>query len=752
LKKIILMTLLLSTFNVKAQLICEAGDDPSLFECNAPEAEIKPNGCQAQEAPGNSALTAINDELQQKACEESDPWKGMSSEEKKLKLKELDKLCKKEAKAYKRSVFKSLFKKGKFGQALQVAFKKKSKIMSGKLDKNKISADVANMSDEQLKEFINAEIDKLEAQAKPGEQSHTVPYNITINNGKGINCKVTAKEFPEKPKHVTPECVGCEPLDIMSSFTNDCSYMVNKDLPEKVVFDEILKIKPSEKKQYCQPDNMDKISDKGNNDLTKINDLAGKICNQIRSGEEPHFTVETTRNLYADKTPQLAYKRGVFVQKYISWHLSKNCKDVEYDKGFDSIIEIKQPAYGSGEKNFDGWKEGDYGPSPYAKTDSEIQLEKERFAKNLVREQSVIDKEIADLKKQIAEVAKKIKTYDFGKKESDLRKSYNSAKDQLTNLSKYNKDFVEEKEAFLTSLGNEALSNYSLNDELEDQKALLEKRLAIAEDRQKSFAAKSAEKKKLLDEFYAAGPNQNHAEWDVKLFNSFKMARITAQPAPSPDVSIGELESFDPQIATKMEKLLALQTYTCNLKPITTKKTSLEGILKFPLKVATILTLPVLAVGAGAGVIALTPINTTINVFCDGCSEPGGTLPRFFAIGDIGQLDLSKSSRKAAWKETKGFIKNYINWGGVLKVNKKKHLSKHSLDKHHPGWDKLDAAGQDQVIEKFLKAHAPEDLAVDSGENISPNLACNSSSIPKYQNSQSNSKKKPSKPAGGSEQ
>ena len=220
-KKIILFTLVLSTFNAWAEIKCVKGADPAIFECTAASPELQANGCQVPVPESNSNVEMINDELKAKACEESDPWKGMSHAEKNLKRKELNQLCKKEAKAYKRSVFNSLFKKGKFGQSLQVVFKRKSKISRGKVD-NEISGDVANMSDEQLKAFLNAEITKLESETDEGEQSHTVPFNISINDGDGINCTVKAKVFPEEPPHVTPDCIACEPLDLLSSFTNDC--------------------------------------------------------------------------------------------------------------------------------------------------------------------------------------------------------------------------------------------------------------------------------------------------------------------------------------------------------------------------------------------------------------------------------------------------------------------------------------------------------------------------------------------------
>jgi hypothetical protein len=231
------------------------------------------------------------------------------------------------------------------------------------------------------------------------------------------------------------------------------------------------------------------------------------------------------------------------------------------------------------------------------------------------------------------------------------------------------------------------------------------------------------------------------------------MARITALPTPAPDSSVEELHSFDPEIATKMEKLLALQTYTCHLNPITTKKMSLEGALKFPLKVATILTLPVLAVGAGAGVVALSPLNTIINLFCQGCSKPGGTLPRFFAIGDIGQLNLKKGSRRQTWRKTKTFIKNYVNWGGVIKMDTDKYLSKHGLDQYHPGWEKLDSAAQEEVIEKFLNTHSPVDQnSAGIGEGVTPTVACSDSSLNKDRVNGIDSKKKASKSAGGTNQ
>jgi hypothetical protein len=275
-------------------------------------------------------------------------------------------------------------------------------------------------------------------------------------------------------------------------------------------------------------------------------------------------------------------------------------------------------------------------------------------------------------------------------------------------MKKFDQTFVDSSQQILANIGNQSMSNYSDKHLLMKKKDILEQKLVVSNYRLASFATKTIEKKKLLQEFYASGPNRNRSEWDEKLFNSFKMARITASSPAAEDVYIEPIEQFDPEIAVMLKEMMALRTYTCNLQPIQTKKARLEGILKFPLKVATILTLPVVAVGAGAGVLALTPVNTAIGVFCRGCSEPGGTLPRFFAIGDLTQLNLSKSSRKSAWRATKGFISSYVNWGGALKVKGRREITKHDLEKYHPNWDKLDAKDQEDALEQYLKKEFPE--------------------------------------------
>lgn len=733
LKTILSIALLTLSFSSYANYDCEAGGDPQLMSCSpadvpAPQA----NGCQGQEAPKVSEnVEDIKEELKAQACEEQDIWKGMSQEEKDKKLKELNKLCKQEAKAYKKSVFKSLFKKGKFGQALQVVFKRKKNIMNGST--NTMKQDISGMDEAQVRQYLKDELARLGAKKKTdkGQQSFTVPFNMVINDGKGVSCSVKAKDFPTEPAYEKPDCVGCEPIDIMSSFTNDCSYMVDKSsgLTEEKVLKEILKVSASDRKQYCQPD-MTKNQDKGNNDLTKINKLAQDLCKQIQNGEEPHLTVETSRNLYADKTPQLAYKRGVFVQKYIGWHLSKNCdlKGETFEKGFDSIVEVKLPKYGAADKNFEGWKEGDYGPNPYATSEADIKSEKDKFAQNLQREEAELKKEIADMDKQIADLKKQIADHDA--QTATFQKNYQGAKKQLEAMKKYKQDLVDASENLLTTIGNQTMANYSEKQQLMKKKDILEQKRDIAKAKLASQASKSAEKKKLLDEFYAAGPNRDHAAWDEKLFNSFKMARITANPPATDDVELEPMQEFDPEIATMMKELMALQTYTCNLQPIETKRTTLEGVLKFPLKVASILTLPVLAVGGAAATVALAPINTAIGAFCRGCNEPGGTLPRFFAIGDVTQLDLSKSSRKQAWDATKGFIKNYVTWGGALNVNGKKHITKHHLDTYHPGWDKLSPEAQEDVIDKFFKKEFPEDMKEgDVGATRTPAAGCNTATV-----------------------
>lgn len=736
-KKTISFLLLISSLSVEATYNCEAGDDPQLMSCGPAEEPIpKANGCDVEaKNPSNSNLEKMTQELSAQACEEQDVWKGMTAEEKEQKLKEMNKLCKKEAKAYKKSVFKSLLKKGKFGQALQVVFKRKKNIIDGSgLDKS-IGKDIAGMNEEQLRSFLQAEISKLHPQSVAKGKttrtyhSKTIPFNMVINNGKGASCSVKASDFPSEPAYEKPECVGCEHIEIMSSFTNDCSYMVSGLITEKVVFDEILDKDLKDKKQYCQSNNMDQLNDKSNNKFGAINGLAAKLCKQIQDGEEPRVIVETTRNLYADKTPQLAFKRGTFVKKYISWHLKKNCdlKGAKYGPGFDSIVDVKLPAYGEKPKdgkeleNFPGWRSGDYGPNPEVTGEEEIKREKDLFAKNLEREEAELKAEVEQLKKDIAEANKQIAEMDA--KTPKLKKNYNSAKDQLEEMKKYQQELVDASENLLTSIGNEAMSSYAEKQRYMKKRDILEEKLVIDQKRLSDFSTKSKEKMALLDEFYQAGPARNKKEWDEKLFNSFKMARISVvHTQDEDDVDLAPFEKFSPEIATLMKELMALQTFTCNLSPIETKRTTLEGVLKFPLKVASILTLPVLAVGGAAVTVGLAPINTAIGAFCRGCNEPGGTLPRFFAIGDVTQLDLSKSSRRGAWDATKGFIKNYVTWGGALNVNGQKHITKHHLDQFHPNWDKLDPKAQEDVIDDYFKKEFP---VVTS----TPNGACHSGTV-----------------------
>ena len=739
LKVLLIISLIINSAMAHANLECVAGDDPQLLTCDTSQApDLSPNGCQKQSThTGSENLEKISEELNGRACEDQDIWKGMGQEERDKKLKQLTKLCKKEAKAYKRSVFKSLLKQGKLGQALQALFKRKKKLISKNGLDSTIKQDISGLNSDQLKQLIKDEISKLNPESKKEgktttiKHSKTIPFNISINDGKGVSCSVKANDFPLEPAYEKPECVGCEPLDIMSSFTNDCSYMVdrNSGLTEEVVLKEILNVSAKDRTQYCQPD-MTKNSDKGNNDLTKINKLAQDVCKQIQAGEEPHYTVETSRNLYHDLTPQLAYKRGLFVQKYLSWHLKKNCdlQGETYEKGFDSVVDVKLPVYGSGEENFKGWNQGDYGPSPYATTGEEIKAEEEKFSQNLAREEAELKQEIADIKKQIEDLKKQISTQD--KETITLKRSYDNAKKQVENMKKFDQTFVDSSQQILANIGNQTMSHYSDKHLLMQKKDILEQKIVINNNRLSSFATKAAEKKKLLHDFYASGPDRNRSEWDETLFNSFKMARITASTPATEDVDIEPIEQFDPEIAVMVKELMALRTYTCTLQPIQTKKTSLEGILKFPLKVATILTLPVLAVGAGAGVLALTPVNTAVGVFCRGCSEPGGTLPRFFAIGDLTQLNLSKSSRRSAWMATKGFISSYVNWGGALKVKGRREITKHDLEKYHPNWNKLDAKDQEDALEQYLKKEFPEVLDNPRlGMAPTPEAGCDSSTI-----------------------
>ncbi|MBY0518098.1 MAG: hypothetical protein K2P81_14410 [Bacteriovoracaceae bacterium] len=742
---------LLSSLSFAAMECVPTDSEAGLATCAPVPGDDVPsaNGCSSPSGEQTSTADEIANEYAQSdapvMCDET-VWgkKGEALDEKakEKKLKELAKQCKKEAKAYKKAVLNSLMKDGKLGQALQVVFKRKRKIMrgSGQNGDLKLDADIAQMTPAQIKAFIMDEMkkkypdaDKVDKKGRTIAQSNTTPFNMMIKAKNGKLCKISANDFPKEEPFAPKECLLCEPIDIQSSFTSDCSYMVNpsQGLTESVAH-EIMGINSSNQKEFCQPEDMAKAK----NDLSEINKLAGKLCDKAKEGKEPSLTIETARNLFNDKTPQLALKRGQFIQKYLQYHLKKNCKIdgeipswIEDQNEFAENIKVQSPVYGETANNFDGWKEGDYGPSPYAATPGESETEILKYQKNMAREKADLitqrDAKKLELKTVKDEIAGLVKEIKGSGSNNGMEAMYAKIKADLPNVQKNNPSLVDPMSQQLTELGNQALANYNKKHFLQQKASDLETKIQVLEKKISEHDQKSNSKVAALKGYY-----QNPAQGDKAVFEEFKMVRIKGEEDQEDEELPPVAAEFDADVKKSLNAALKLQTYSCQLNAIETHKASIEGVLKGALKVVTIATLPVVAAGGAVAASAAMPFTTTWSLLCKGCGDPGST-PPILQLGNLTMLDLSKSGRSRAWGDTKEFVRNYVNWGGTLKIKNNKNVTLHDLKKYHPTWDLSSPEEQGNVVDEYFKKNFPQEFAASLGQQDTPAVACSSSEVAK---------------------
>lgn len=664
----------------------------------------------------------------------------LSKREKKKLKRKMRRQCKKKARAYKRAVARELLGNFQLGQFVQAAFKSKNKIIrnsgvnrtvSQELLTNIEPSQVANMNKEEFSAYmmnrIREQVPNLDAlMAQSGnpqsaftsgnfDQSESFPMNVVVSTARGNKCVVQGNEFPEEENFEPEECELCENVNIQDSFHNDCSYMVGAGLNENEARE--LVGAPAEKSQagsdgYCNQD-----PDRDGSGVRRLNDTADKLCDIAESGMTPNFEIEASRNLYNDYTPELAAKRGDFTRKYLFDRLQKKCSNIEDapdwltdSEKFKDVVSVTHPEYLRPNNT-----PGDYGPDPNATPENQEQ-EAQYLQATLEKELSDLDNEIRELNEKKSQIESEIADFDRklngGNGQKGLRQMYN---DINQDLQRPDLRLIEDQNVVMSQYIHEAEMAVA-------QKKKLRQDLHDTETRIASLNTEKSKPKfqsnpngflmvQSLREYYSQrdqiGPNNREFRnlWDENLFNQFKMARITGSVERVNEFGVPE-DLMTPELQVAMRSLVKIQSYTCELAPIETKKVTLEGVLKFPLKVITAATLPVVgAIGLGA-TVAASPITTGISLFCQGCREPGQT-PPILQWGNLFHLDLSKRGRRQAWKATKGFVSGYVNWGGALKVDKDHLITKHALEEYSrqkggKKYSEMDQEEQDNFIDLVI--------------------------------------------------
>lgn len=614
---------------------------------------------------------------------------GKSDDEVDEAVKEYTKQCKKKAKAYKKALMKNLMSKGKVGQWVQALFKRKkydADVKNGKRVNQDIKLDPSMLqgkSEQEIEDYILSELEKtsgikdLKAKAKIAQekpefkggfhQAENVPLNVMVQTKKKNSCKIEVDKLPALTDAPVKQCEFCVEKNITGSFTNDCSYMVNKNLSE----DDAKKIVGATKTtDYCNH-NMDGVE----NDMSEVDKMSKQLCDIAKSGLKPQFKIETSRNLYNDKTVDLAKKRGEFIQKSVRASLMdpKKCdlgEDVPEwlsdEKEYAKAVEVTHPYYEKG-------KTGNYGPSPYTTGEADQGEEVKNLAATLAKEKEELQgkeklalAEKADHEKEIVEIKKQIEL---------LKKDFEKVRSALSSAKQIDPSLFDMKDQ-LGSISNLIQDKHSRIDQLRQKASDASVQGAGFTARLKTVDATNTKKVTLLKEFYAEKngtktPARSTAEWDDLLFGDFKMVRISGKAVEDSIIPGVDPKHITPAVNIALNAMVDVDNFTCVVEPLETHKVTIGGVLKFPLKVAMILTTPVVAVVGGATALAVSPLTTGASFLCSGCGDPGNT-PPILRFGNWRHLDLSKSSRRGAWQDTKAAFHAYTSWGGLLDVDKRK--------------------------------------------------------------------------------
>jgi hypothetical protein len=667
---------------------CEEGAVEGLQNCNV--SGFADQSC-ANSAQDLSAISKILDHAgTTSVCTDDDlkfTQKKSYAEIKQFRH-ELKKECRQKAKEYKHAVLQDLMQKNKFGQALKVLFKKKkfkTKNISNEASEDAIAVDLKELegkSTAELNQYVMKELEKLHpGLTKKAEdlqknnpsfkygfhENESVPINVMIKTDNNKTCSAKLQDLPQREPFKAKDCSFCEVKDIRNSFVNDCSYMVSKDYPESKV-DGLLGVKDANRKDFCQKD-----MKKGNDtDMSDINKMSDEICNIARSGMTPDFKIQTSRNLYQDYTPQLAAKRGDFVQKYIRDKLMNECDLTTLPSWLSSEDEFKQRVKLS-HPFYDGAKEGDYGPNPNA-TVAEQADEIKKYKNTLVHEQKGLSAEIIQLQMQKTNLNKDIEKINAEIK--TLSASYTSAQKKIGKetdfeVIKQTFDSVNPKSA--TSIANKIEDLIDLANTKTQRLSDIDSEIRGNEKRMLQYSDSAMnEKTEKLKKFYAekdtpaASQPGFREKWDQSLFNDFKMVKITGK-ALAQDSMLATNTEIDPKLDVMLNLVSDADEFACIVQPLHTNQLKAGAYLKGSGQVVMGSIALVGGIAAGAGVVVAGVFNSFLSLFCVGCGKAGKQIPTWRKVGNIFEIG-PKGVRKRFWKDLKGDVKDLITLKGRLEI------------------------------------------------------------------------------------
>lgn len=693
-KKIFLIYLSIFLTTSHAEMACVSNSDSEVKQCSEVISSQENQSCsffkENNEVNDQKDIYTNIKNHQIDICSESDIEKLYGTSFNKAK-KSLKKQCKQKAKSYKKALIKDLLQNKKYIQAFKVLLKRKKRSIENiEGDNQTVSMsstedELLNTSSEELEKML---MDKLEHKI-PGikDQAQSLmennlkfkdgfhvnektPYSLIISNADEGLCQFTVNDFPERPIFKDKDCRFCNGINIQDSFVNDCSYMVTSEFNEKKV-DQLLKINNENRNEYCQKDMKNK---KYNSDMSHINDVANEICEMAQNGKKPDFTIETSRNLYPDKTPNLAKKRGTFIKTYIYDQLKHNCKlkndafpIIDKDK-FNNAIKVKHPAYADA-------KEGDYGPDPFASGKEDQDKEILKLKKSLNNEKEKIVKEISSRKKLIKQYEDEIAS--MNSKVDINKKQYLNQKKRIekeTDLIKAQKYYSSEKSNSIKNLLENTTDLYQSISSKQQKLTILQKENQSFQIQLKKYEDNGVdlieEKAKLLQKFYTEsnkngiGPDRRKY-WDKKLFDDFKMVRVKGSAKEETDSFTNDYD-ISPKLDIMLNLAVKSDEIACIVEPHSTKKLKLKGAIK-GIGLAFMGGVAITAgLATGAGVLAIGIPNTILSLLCvKNCNHGSEAWRKYRLIGDMTKLK-SKNTRKRIKRGVKSTMGNIMTLNGRL--------------------------------------------------------------------------------------
>lgn len=693
---IIAFTVISISFNLQAEIFCPSDDLDSLQVCSEITEPQNKTDCAAissvQNLDGQQQVFTHLQQNQMLACSEDDIKKKYGEDYNKLK-KSFKKQCKKKAKQYKKALLEHLVKNRKYLKALKILFKRKKYTLDKERDdvevKIKSSLDeLENKSSQELEAYLMDELEKeypgLKSQAMKlmdndsrfvdgFNVNENIPYRLILDEGSGDLCEMKLDDFPKRREITEPECRFCSGIDIKNSFVNDCSYMVGRGLSEKDV-DKLLGIKESTRKNYCQK-NMKESQHQ--TDLSQINEIGDEICQMAKRGKEPDFNIQTSRNLYPDKTPQLAQKRGEFIRSYLYDYIVKTCvlekgsTPIKSRKHFDEFVKVGHPDY-------EGAKSGDYGPDPLAKGENAQNQEVLKLRQTLTKEKEDLFKKIALKRKEIETLKSNIKSYNSAV--SNQRKYYISQKRKLekeTDLAEVRRIYSSNEDNSIMNITENVSHLYESLEHAETRISILQKEIKGLELQVQNYEKDGVDlierKIKNLEAFYGEA-NSNAMEpqrrefWDKKLFDEFKMVKITGGVKEQTE-TLRDKYNISPKLDIMLNIAAQSKSVSCIVEPHNTKGLKLRGALKgVGLVFMGGITLAA-GIGTGAVVLAIGIPNTIMSLLCTkNCGQGSESWRKYRMIGDMTKLK-SKNTRRRIKRGVKDAVVSMTTLGGRLSLS-----------------------------------------------------------------------------------